>query len=70
MQNYQSQNKKLIAAAVMENNGKVLIAQRAKKGAITLIEHSAIAWVNPSELSNYDMPEPDLPVVKLLQNSN
>lgn len=134
MQNCQSLHKKLIAAAIIENNGKVLIAQRAKKdallgkwefpggkvetgetlheclkrelfeelgiqaevgeyfctstfyhkdvlfdmcvfkvtsfkGELTLNEHSAIAWVTPSELSNYDMPEPDLPIVELLQKN-
>ncbi len=133
MQNcHQPSNKKFIAAAVIENNGKVLIAQRAKndslmgkwefpggkveagetlqqclkrelfeelgihadvgeyfctstfykkdllfdmcvfkvrsfKGEITLNEHSAIAWVVPADLSHYDMPDPDLPIVKLLQ---
>ena len=135
MQNCQPQNKKLIAAAIIERDGKVLIAQRAKndsllgkwefpggkvevgetladclkrelseelgiqaevgeyvctssflykniqfdmcmfkvpsfQGEIKLNEHSAIAWVTPSELSNYDMPEPDLPVVALLQKNN
>ena len=135
MQNCQSPNKKLIAAAIIENNGKVLIAQRAKKdallgkwefpggkveegetlheclkrelfeelgihaevgeyfctstfyhkdllfdmfvfrvpsfkGKITLNEHSAVVWVIPLELSNYDMPEPDLPIVELLQRIN
>lgn len=135
MQNSQSQTKKLIAAAIIEKNGKILIAQRAKndglcgkwefpggkveagetlqdclkrelreelgisaevgdyycsssfyhkdslfemcmfkvhvfEGEITLHEHSAIAWVSVNELSNYDMPEPDLPVVERLQKSN
>lgn len=37
-------------------------------GEITLNEHSAIAWVTPAELSNYDYPEPDLPIVALLQS--
>ena len=127
-----SQTKKLIAAAIIEKDGKILIAQRAKndglcgkwefpggkvkagetlqdclkrelreelgisaevgdyycsssfyhkdalfemymfkvpsfEGQIVLHEHSAIAWVSISELSNYDMPDPDLPVVKKLQ---
>lgn len=135
MQNYQPQNKKLIAAAIIERDGKILIAQRAKNdsllgkwefpggkveagetlvdclkrelseelgiqaevgeyvctssffykdiqfdmcmfkvpsfnGEIKLNEHSAIAWVTPNELSDYDMPEPDLPVVALLQKNN
>ncbi|MDR3550822.1 MAG: (deoxy)nucleoside triphosphate pyrophosphohydrolase [Candidatus Babeliales bacterium] len=132
MPNCQSLNKRFIAAAVIEQNGKVLIAQRAKndalfgkwefpggkveagetlqeclkrelheelsiqahigqylctssfyhkdilfdmcvfrvpsfQGQITLNEHSAIAWVTPSELSNYEFPEPDLPIIELLQ---
>ncbi len=127
-------NKKYIAAAIIENNGKVLIAQRAKNdslfgkwefpggkveegetlheclqrelfeelgiqaivgeyfctstfhhkdflfdmvvfkvpsftGELTLHEHSAIAWVTPLELSYYEMPEPDLPIVELLQKT-
>jgi hypothetical protein len=37
------------------------------KGELILHEHSAVAWVTVRELSNYAMPEPDLPVVKLLQ---
>jgi mutator protein MutT len=134
MQNCKALDKKLIAAAIVEQNGKVLIAQRAKKddlfgkwefpggkveagetlqeclkrelfeelsiraeigaffcistfchrdvlfdmhvfriisyeGEITLNEHSAVAWVVPSELSNYSMPDPDLPVVALLQEA-
>lgn len=132
MQNCQSQNKKLIAAAIIEKDGKVLIAQRAKQdalygkwefpggkleagetlhdclkrelfeelnicpeigeyfctstfyhkdslydmcvfkvpsysGELKLNEHSAIAWVTHEELSQYDMPDPDIPIVKLLQ---
>jgi len=132
MQNCQVPTKKFIAAAVIERDGRVLIAQRAKKdalcgkwefpggkleagetlheclkrelfeelgiqvevgeyfctstfyhkdslfdmcvfrvtsfkGELTLNEHSAIAWVVPSELSNYDMPDPDRPIVELLQ---
>jgi mutator protein MutT len=124
--------KKYIAAGVIEINGKILIAQRAKEGVdlgkwefpggkveagetleeclkrelfeelgiqaqvgeylctstfqhkdslfdmcafkvpsyegeISLTEHSAMAWVTPAELYNYDMPAPDLPIVKLLQ---
>ncbi len=134
MQNCQSPNKKFIAAAIIENDDKVLIAQRAKndsllgkwefpggkveygetlheclkrelleelgiqaevgeyfctstfyhkdslfdmvvfrvpsfEGELTLHEHSAIAWVTPSELSNYDMPEPDWLIVELLQKN-
>ncbi len=37
------------------------------QGEIVLNEHSAIVWLNPPELSNYNYPEPDLPVVELLQ---
>jgi 8-oxo-dGTP diphosphatase len=127
------QNKKFIAAAIIEKDNKILIAQRAKKdsllgkwefpggkvelgetfeqclkrelleelgihatigeyfctssfiynsimfdmcvfkvpsfeGEITLNEHSAIAWVTPDELSKYEMPDPDLPIVELLKN--
>lgn len=133
MQNSQSPNKKFIAAAIIEQNGKILIAQRAKNdalfgkwefpggkveagetlheclkrelfeelnihaevgeyfctstfhhkdvlfdmcvfkvpsftGEIKLNEHSAIAWVTSAELSNYIFPEPDLPIVELLQH--
>lgn len=128
----QSFQKKLIAAAVIELNGKIFIAQRAKKdalygkwefpggkleegetlqeclkrelfeelgiqaqvgehlctvsvpyketlfemhvfrvfsftGEIILHEHSALAWVTAAELSQYEMPEPDKPIIELLQ---
>lgn len=134
MQNSQPLNKKFIAAAVIEQNGKVLIAQRAKndpllglwefpggkvegdetlheclkrelyeelgihaqvgeyfctstfyhkdsiydmcvfkvaffQGEIKLNEHSAIAWVTPAELSQYKYPDPDLPIIELLQKT-
>lgn len=124
--------KKLIAAAVIEKGGKILIARRTKRdycfgkwefpggkveagetlqeclkrelfeelgihatigehlcvstfsyndiaydmhafkvtsftGKITLHEHSALAWVTPAELSQYDMPKPDLPIVECIQ---
>lgn len=136
MQNFPFLNKKLIAAAVIECNDRVLIAQRAKKdalygkwefpggkveegetlheclkrelneelgiqvteigeylctstfyhknilfdmcvfkvvsfhGQIVLREHSAIAWVSPAELSQYSFPEPDLPIIELLQKAS
>jgi len=135
MQNSQSSNKKLIAVAIIEKDGKILIARRAKKdalcgkwefpggkleagetleeclkrelyeelgihaevgeyfctstfyhkdtlfemrafkvpsykGEIQLIEHSAIAWLRPSELSQYEFPEPDLPIIELLQKKD
>ncbi len=38
------------------------------QGEIKLNEHSAIAWVTAAELSNYTYPDPDLPIVELLQN--
>lgn len=38
------------------------------EGEIKLNEHSAIAWVTPAELNNYIFPDPDLPIVKKLQN--
>lgn len=134
MQNYQSPHKKLIAAAIIERDGKILIARRAKNDSLlgkwefpggkleegetlqeclkrelfeelginaqvgeyfctssfsdknslfdmcvfkvsffsgepTLYEHSEIAWVTTVELSDYEMPEPDLPIVKLLQKN-
>ena len=131
MQNSKQTNKKYIAAAVIEQDGKVLIAQRADdvfrgkwefpggkvegnetleeclkrelfeelsiqaeigeyfctstfyykdtfydmcvfkvsafKGEIMLNEHSTIAWVEPNELNQYTFPDPDLPIVELLQ---
>jgi 8-oxo-dGTP diphosphatase len=39
------------------------------RGKITLNEHSAIAWVTTSELSNYEMPVGDIPIVELLQKN-
>lgn len=39
------------------------------QGEIQLIEHSAIAWLEPTELSQYEFPEPDLVVIDLLQKS-
>ncbi|MCL4361820.1 (deoxy)nucleoside triphosphate pyrophosphohydrolase [Candidatus Dependentiae bacterium] len=135
MQNSQPFNKKFIAAAIIERDGKILIARRADqskchpgkwefpggkveagetlqeclkrelfeelgihaevgeyfctstfyhkdvlfdmcvfkvpsfKGEIKLNEHSAIAWVTISELANYDYPEPDLPIIELLQRT-
>ncbi len=131
----QNTNKKYIAAAVIEKNGKILIAQRSQQakchpgfwefpggkveagetlqeclkrelyeelsihaeigeqlctssfylnnteydmcvfmirsfqGEIKLNEHSACAWVTPAELSNFTYPQPDLPVVELLQKA-
>ncbi len=37
------------------------------QGQMQLHEHAAIAWVSAMDLSNYDYPQPDLPVVELLQ---
>ena len=131
MQNLKQREKKFIAAAIIEQNGKILIAQRSDKalkgkwefpggkvegnetleeclkrelfeelsiqaeigeyictstfnhkdalydmcvfrvptfkGEINLNEHSAIAWVTTDELSLYTFPDPDLPIVELLQ---
>lgn len=36
------------------------------KGEFVLTEHLQIKWVEISDLKNYDMPEPDLPIVKKL----
>jgi len=132
MQNLKNLNKKYIAAAIIEKNGKFLIAQRGKKdslyglwefpggkvegdetlqeclvrelyeelnihaevgeyfctstfyhkdslydmcvfkvdsytGEMKLNEHLAISWVEVKELSKYKYPEPDLPIIQLLQ---
>jgi len=37
-------------------------------GELFLHEHAAIKWVTSKELSNFDMPEPDKPVVKALES--
>jgi mutator protein MutT len=42
---------------------------RSFQGEIKLNEHSACAWVTPEELSNYTYPDPDLPIVELLQKA-
>lgn len=40
------------------------------QGSISLFDHQAIKWVTPNELINYDMPDPDRPIVeKLLQKA-
>lgn len=36
------------------------------KGEFVLTEHLQIKWVDPKDLKIYDMPEPDLPIVKKL----
>lgn len=36
-------------------------------GEIILHEHSQMAWVTPRELSNYIFPEPDAPIIEILQ---
>lgn len=38
-------------------------------GEIQLHEHQEVRWVNIEELSGYDMPEPDGPIVKKLLES-
>jgi mutator protein MutT len=38
------------------------------EGEITLNEHSDMAWVTVEEMANYDFPDPDVPIIKLLQN--
>jgi len=40
------------------------------QGEIKLNEHSAIAWVTVTELSNYTYPDPDLPIIELLQKTS
>lgn len=37
---------------------------------IKLNEHSASAWVLPEQLSDYSYPDPDLPIIALLQKQN
>lgn len=37
------------------------------EGEIELREHSAVAWVHPLELIDYEFSQPDLPIVALLQ---
>ena len=37
---------------------------------IKLNEHYALAWVTAAELSDYNYPDPDLPIIELLQQSN
>jgi 8-oxo-dGTP diphosphatase len=39
-------------------------------GEIELREHQEVRWVNIEELSEYDMPDPDKPIVKKLLNLN
>lgn len=36
------------------------------KGTMSLFDHQAIKWIEVSELPNYDMPDPDKPIVQKL----
>lgn len=38
------------------------------EGNIELREHSVIVWVEPSEIAQYDFPEPGLPIIVSLSN--
>lgn len=40
------------------------------QGHITLHEHLEIAWVRVDQLFDYAYPEPDLPIVALLQKQH
>ena len=55
------------SATVRQPNDMSVFKIISYTGQITLNDHSAIAWVTPQELSNYEMPEPDAPIVELLQ---
>ena len=45
-----------------------LYAVRQWEGVITPAEHDAIAWVDPIELMQYEMPPADVPLVRALQD--
>ena len=38
-------------------------------GTILLLDHLAVKWVEPAELINFDMPDPDIPIVNALLNN-
>ncbi|PXA85657.1 8-oxo-dGTP diphosphatase MutT [Caulobacter sp. D4A] len=41
---------------------------RRWEGTVTAQEHKALAWVKPAQLSDYDMPPADLPLVAWLRD--
>ncbi len=41
---------------------------RRWEGQVTAKEHKAMAWVKPAQLSDYDMPPADLPLVAWLRD--
>lgn len=38
-------------------------------GIISLFDHQQVLWVHPHELSTFDMPDPDKPIVEVIQNN-
>jgi len=40
------------------------------RGELTLFEHQQIKWVSKDELSSYDYPSPDLPIIELLKEKS
>ena len=45
-----------------------LFVCRKWDGAVQALEHQNIKWVNVSDLSDYDMPEADIPLVSQLRD--
>jgi 8-oxo-dGTP diphosphatase len=41
---------------------------RRWEGTVTALEHSALKWVRPRELTNYPMPPADLPLIPMLRD--
>ncbi len=45
-----------------------LFACRMWRGVPKAIEHSALKWVRPLDLNNYDMPPADIPLISILRD--
>ena len=41
---------------------------RRGEGEVTALEHSALKWVRPRDLSQYPMPPADLPLIPMLRD--
>jgi 8-oxo-dGTP diphosphatase len=41
---------------------------RRWEGTVTALEHSALKWVRPRDLTNYPMPPADLPLIPMLRD--
>ena len=41
---------------------------RRWEGSVTALEHSALKWVRPRDLSQYPMPPADLPLIPMLRD--